>query len=702
LISSRFADLEKILDLMERNLGVMLPLWLGGSSPGLLNWIDLEHPPARIRGADLEILDKFLIWNGTVPDPENEAASGQDTGLTYVCPRGLIHSTQRLVGCRRGSADVLGELVRRLNLFRTRLEDVMAGALETGEGFLVETGLTDLRDDERSFLGLGAALGFWKWSGPPCPDAIHLVDLLTVAGSPTVRDLSPGWSLVREEAAARYAGTDLVAVIPTQPSSRPETGRGLRGLRSLLAGGAERRDDLDPVVSRVVELVTGSQGAAFLVLKGVFGSGRHEALCRGLMQAGRIRGEFPELTLYCPDQAVAAMVSREFTRQGFVGPLDVRIPGNDVTRSDNPPPRVSHVDPSSALVVICEAQRFDSETRYRIAETGRGRRLVMTVDPAALAEPWEHLFLTTPRADDVVDLPGQRKAAKKLWSEVRELVPPEYRAGAGLRRLKGELVSDYAANLDQCLSRVVHEHQEGKLVTPLRVTAPMPGDLEYLGSSIRDRGWLVVLETRLEGMLLPGVREFLAAATDHITLGGLLDQTGTSLEGGENAAQNPGQAERPDLLLPRLLGPEGSAAWAAWVDSQDTSTDPTLREFAELVAPTAWANTFLSRPEGRERILRLLEQYGDEPLSALPTIPLWEAWWYTMFDDLAATGPVHRRPLAVLTSAARPLGCSQPGAAYLCLGTESPRQHYESLVRVTDTLLVLYQEKSPLPSESAP
>ncbi len=692
IIPRRFVDMEKALEQLERNLGVMLPLWLGGGSPGNLNWVDLENPPARIDDTELNLLDCFLMWNGSQDESETDDPPRAHSGLIYSCPRGLLHSTQRLVGCDLPFGEVLQDLGKRLRLFRARIEEVMGGALETGEGFLVETGLTDLRAEEKSFLGLGAALGFWRWIGPPCHGAIHLVDLLTLADSRTVRDRSHGWELVRSEAVVRYPGLGMEnSGARALESSGVVSGRGLRSFRSLMAGGAEKRDDLDLVVARVADLAQGEDSASLLVLKGVFGSGRHEALGRGLLKAGLAAGNIPEITVFCPDEAVAAMVCREFVRLGLSGPLDIRVSRVDDARSETPSARTSLADPSAALVVMCEAQRFDPETRYRIAQTGRGRRLIMTVDPAATLEPWEHLFLTTPRTSDIVDLPGQRRSARKLWSEVRRLVPPEYQNGSVQRRDKGVLISDYAANLDQCLSRVVHEHQAGKLMAPLRMTAPMPGDLEYLGSSIRDRGWLAVLETRLESLLLPGPREFLAAATDYLVLGGQLDEV---------LGLPSGSGEKPDLLIPRLLGPGGAAAWKEWMAEQDLSGEITLNEFAELVATTNWANTFLARPAARTRLLRFLDQYGNESLPTLKTVPLWEAWWYMMLDDVAAKGPRYRRPLAVLTSAARPLGGAMPGTAYLCLGTEPVRQHYESLVRVTDSLLVLYQEKSPLPSEA--
>jgi hypothetical protein len=710
LIPQRFVDLEKSLELLEKNLGVMLPLWLGRGRPGQLNWIDLDYPPARIDAPELALLDGFLMWNGSSEGADEEDSAEEDSGLIYSCPRGLLHSTQRLLGVRRPPSEVFQELNRRVQVFRSRIAEVMAGALETGDGFLVETGLTDLRTEEKSFLGLGATLGFWRWTGPPCLGAIHLVDLLTLADSPTVRVRSQGWELVRTQAAQRYPGFGPIGrSAAALESPVAESGRGLRSLRSLLAGGAERRDDLDSVVATIADQVAGNEGRSFLVLKGICGSGRHEALGRGLLKAALLSGEFPEITIFCPDEAVAAMVCREFLRLGLSCPLDVRVSHDDVSRSDTPTGRNALADPSAALVIMCEVQRFDPETRYRIAQTGRGKRLLMTVDPAATVEPWEHLFLTTPRTNDIIDLPGQRRSAKKLWSEIQKLVPPEYQNRSAQCRAKGVLISDYAANLDQCLSRVVHEHQAGKLSTPLRVTAPMPGDLEYLGSTIRDRGWLAVLETRLESLLLPGPREFLAAATDFLVLGGHLaevssfgDPAKESAEASSVSVSGPGfrPEEQPDLLTSRLLGPGGAAAWNEWLAGQDYSGEITLNEFADLVAPTSWANSFLASPAAHRRILRLLEQYGSEPLTALRTVPLWEAWWYFMLDDLAAKGPRYRRPLAVLTSAARPLGATMAGAAYLCLGTEPVRQHYESLIRVEDSLLVLYQEKSPLPSET--
>jgi len=70
-----------------------------------------------------------------------------------------------------------------------------------------------------------------------------------------------------------------------------------------------------------------------------------------------------------------------------------------------------------------------------------------------------------------------------------------------------------------------------------------------------------------------------------------------------------------------------------------------------------------------------------------------------MHDDLALKTGGARRPIVLLSDMARAPGCWVPGAVYLCLGTEPAKRHYEFLGRVTDSALVLYQERSPLPGD---
>ncbi len=701
LIPRRYADLENELALLEKNLGILLPLWLGQGLPGRQTWIDLETPPAAVDSGELALVDSFLAFAG--------AAADEATGLIYACPRGLIHSTQRIIGSTGPVEDLLMSLDRQLRIFKARLADVMASAQETGDGFKVVTGLVDLRPEEQSFLSLGVALGYWRWLGPAGEGTMQLVDLLTLADSPTAKNPSAGWSLLQDELADRYPqeSASAKAIGPRAGTAAGST-RPRGGLRSLLNRGMESSDDLDPVVARVAGLAGGEDDATLLVLKGLLGTGRHAALARGILRVRHRTADPGEVTFYCPDEAVAAMLSRELLVHGLSGPLDIRVPLGTAALPLGQAGPVAKADPANALVVMCEAQRFDAETRYRIAQAGRGRRLLMTIDPAAMTEGWEHLFLTTPRASEIVELGVQRLIARRLWSEVRLLAPTEHQIKGGSRSgEKGVLVSDYAANLDQCLARVGLEFQEGKIRTPMRLTAPMPADLEYLGSSIRNRGWLAVLESRVESLLLPGPREFLAAVADHLALGGEpVPVFGAAGDPDPDAAAEVADAGAEQTaahsqLLPHLLGTEGAADWRTWAAENPVAPETTLVEFAGLIASTPWANTFLSRPENRQRVRRLIDEWGSERLAALRGLPLLEAWYDLMTDDLQLSVPARqRRPLVVLTSAARPLGCRMKGGAYLCLGTEPDRQHYEALGRVNESLLVLYQERSPLPGES--
>jgi hypothetical protein len=615
-------------------------------------------------------------------------------------------------------------LLDGLDLFRSRISDVLASAVETGAGFRVDTGLQDLRDAEREFMGLGVALGFWRWLGPASSGAVHLVDLLTVANSSTVKQSPLGWDLLQAQTASRFPVTAATAPVVSRhqadkaPRSRPRLGQ----LRRLLTTGIEASDDLDPVVARVHELTSSAGDPAFLVLKGMLGTGRHEALVRGLLRTMNQAADPGDVTLFCPDEAVAAMVAREFVQHGYLGPVDIRVPNRAGGVPAGPSALPALAEPGAAVIVMCEVQRFDPETRYRVAQMGRGKLLVLTADAVASAEPWEHLFLTTPRANDIVQLQGQRRLGKAIWTEVRSLAPEKMQPSGGTRRhTRGHLESGYAANLVASLARVVAAHEEGTLPGVLRLTTPMAGDLEYIGGQLRDRGWLAVTEERLDGLLLPGPREILAAATDMLACAGdlALAFPGVGAEAGSDLGQADEQARSleanaaetdpedsvalavdPEQLMPLLLGAEARAAWQAWARAQEPDPDLTLAEFVGRLVGTPWANTFLRHREARRRCEALLADWGRETLRDLLAMPLWEAWWHTMNDDLGATGAKSRRPVALLSDTTRIPGCRVPGAVYLCLGSEPTRQHYEFLGRVTDSALVLYQERSPLPGDT--
>lgn len=679
LIAERFAVLEKLLDDLAARVRLLLPLWWSGSA-GSARWIDLDSPPVQMNAAELALVDRLLLELG---DP----AKGCRTGLLYGCPAGLLRSRRRWLECRAAPAEVLERIGTEIELLRHRLADVMDSAVETGEGFLVETGLQELREDERDFLVLGFALGLWTWSGPADPDAFPLVDLLTLADSPTARSEGPGWSLLAEAIAPAPvallpepgAGNDA----PGEPGGGRLGRRLIGGLRSWLPeGGAD--DEYRRVCDRVRALLAAEDEPGLLVLRGLAGSGRHEALLEALADS-RLRGvDLPEVTFYCPDSATAAGIARQARRCGLRGALDLR-------QAPDPSQRAAAATPAQAgtVLVLCEIQRFEPEVRYRIAQMGRGRKLLMTVDPVAATETWENLFLTTPRAADVVELTAQRRLLKGLWTQLHRMLPSEAPARpVALRRGKAEVVADYAANLDQCLARMIQEHEEGRLPDRIRLVGAQAADLDYLGSRIRDRGWLSVADKSLDLLTGPGACEMLAAVTDRLAGAGLLarfwDEGATS----------------PAPLLPRLLGPRGAERARRWLEQEDP-VDPkrSLADFVDEVRSLDWAGACLALPEAAQRLERVLAGWGESPLEELTHLPLWEAWWTTLLEDLGREGPKRRRPLVSLAATARPAGTFSPGGVYLCLGTEPPRQHYLVLSRMTDSVVILYQEQSPLPGD---
>jgi hypothetical protein len=707
LIPRRFAELEHLLTDLEEQIAVLFPLMLGDYRPGLPTWFDLEYPPVQLEPGQLDLIDCFLA--------SLSRSSAQELGLIYQCPRGVINTTRRLVGATAPPAEVLGRVQKALQLFRSRLGDVMGSAVERGDGFLVETGLQQLRPDERDFLALGSALGLWSWSGPACPGALHVVDLLTTAGSATVRLGTSGWELLEQELelVRNAAAPDPEEVQPAGKTSAVEDRDRwhVGGLRSFFTGTG-KTDELDLASDRVAALAAPGGDPGLLVLAGLAGTGRHQALTRGLQRARNQAGFSGEITIYCPDNASAA----HFLQQGALtgewhGSPEIRVVSS---KQGLPRPNRNRQagDPGSdAVVVMLEIHRFEAETRYQIAQLGRGRRLLMTTDPGASTEPWEHLFLTIPRASEVLRLETQRTVSRKVWSDIRMLLPEGLRGKEkSLATGKGNVNAVYAVNLDQCLARMVQEVESGTLPQRFRLVGPLTSDLDFLATSFRERGWLAVAENRLDAALLPGPREVLAAATLAAgqlgLLAGLLASDSPSLS--EDGTGDDSEAPvRPELaaiegILGHCLGPEARAALAPWKDScRDLDPETTLGDFLADLEAWPWARSILADPRAAARAATLIQPWAGRSLADLESFALWEAWLYSSLDALNLTGLIRRRPLVTLTESGQFSGAPAAAGVYLCLGTELPRQHYNVLSRITDDLLILFKERSPLAAEAA-
>lgn len=675
LIPRRFAELAHQLLRLEDQLPIIFPLLLGHHRPGLSTWIDLAYPPVEIEPNELLLLDCYLSM----------ATARCNSHLIYEAPSGCMHTSRRLLACEGSPAEVLSQLVESLRLFRGRIKDVMSGAVETGNGYLVETGLSDLRDDERDFLATGAAMGLWRWLGPVDERSLHLVDLLTLAESPTVRTRESAWQLLERLSAETNNSPSLPVALDSRDdiSSEPSTGWGLGGLRQLLPG-TTRQDDFSQVVQKIADLVVSDGKPGILVLKGCMGSGRHEALTKAL--AASVADL--EVTVYCPDTESAAVLLEAAGPLGphFLG--DIRIAEKGITPAAPRNFEGYLADTPNSLILMCEVQRFEKETRYRIAQMGRGRKLLMTIDPVANFEPWENLFLTIPRANQVMEFHQPRRPARKLWSQINELMPESMRNSTqAFRQEKGAIIADYAVNLDQCLARLVLDVESRDIPDRLRLIGPLLSDLDFLAESIRQRGWLAIPENILAPLLLPGNRELVAVATDLLARGISNDQEG--------------ELSGPTVLLTsHLLPPSAVNQWRSWHNNSELDLSQlSLAEFFHEIETEPWARSFLAHPAALERVLKLLEIWADESVAVLAGTALWEAWWLTTLAHLGLPLPDERRPLVTLAESSNPAGIFAPGGLYLCMGTENWRQHYNVLARVTDQSLILFKERSPLEQE---
>ena len=719
LVTRRFAEIEHTLVTLEEQIKVLLPLLLGEVEPGCPVWLDLEFSPAQFSPRDLQRLDTFLCGVGRL--------SEGDSGLLYLCPRGSLQSTRRLVMARRSLADVLDELSRGLDLFRRRLAEVMDAAVETGDGFLVETGLSTLRREEEEFLALGSAMKMWRWAGPATAGALHLVDLLTVAESPTVQQGGPGWQLLAAELneqaalAAAPGGAALSGSVPStglardpgaagpQPGDhRPRGGGGWRGLLSR----RDRDETREIVLQRVAELVDPAGSAGLLVLSGLAGSGRHEALLAGLVRSWSQVGLSGHVTVHAPDTGSAAFFMQRWSQLGPAGPLPTVLVAAEGGGQGSPVPAASLLKDvgqpgSSDIIIMLESQRFPAELRYQIAQQGRGRRLLMTLDPGETSESWEHLFLTVPRAEQVMHLKTQHTLSRRVWTEIRNNLPAELtdkvqHQGPG----KGLMLDVPADNLDHCLSRVVEAVESGELPPRLRLVGPLSSDLDFLAESLSRRGWLAVPEGIWEGLHLPGARELMVASVvflaETLQLGRLQSLLLEAGAGPEKIPEPPGP--RWASVLARMLGPEAAEQARLWLP-QLQQLDPgiTGAEFIRSLSRQPWAASVLADGAARRRALGLARLWGDRPLNSLPADDLWAAWvlWLGERQGLVGVADAGQEhvpglPMVLLGPSDRHSGFPLSAGVYLCQGTEPADRHYRVFSRLTERVLILYKDRSPL------
>jgi len=389
----------------------------------------------------------------------------------------------------------------------------------------------------------------------------------------------------------------------------------------------------------------------------------------------------PETVVFCPDPALGARLHLLWRR--------------DVDPHGAPPLCVAPAELAAAFgeaagggaypawsargtAVLLEAQAMPREVRFAVGQRWRHGRVLATVDPVACEEPWEHLFLTTPRPEAVVECAEQVAQARRVWEQTQAfaaLATGRRLRARAQRRERGEVAAHWAASLDECVALLADEQAGGRLGPRLDIVAPSPEDLIYLGRALATRGWLPVFRAELDALLLPGALEFTALVAD--------------------AAQGAAADDGPSLLAP-LLPEEPRADYARWrCAARDLAARPLRDLFAHAVrAP--WGGACFADPLARRRVERLVHGAGAEDCARFVARPLWAAWRVAVAEWLALPPARPRGPIACLATVEGAGGAVTPALAYLCLGSEPPARHYRAFARATDRIVVLYQDLSPL------
>lgn len=664
-----------------------LPALLGDLAPGAVTECDLAEFPVPAAPEELAWADRLLLaCSLALRQVPPSAVAGADlfqgaTGreeLLWQAPAGCLLSSRRLAGYlgRRHA------LPARLQEWRERLlaqiGALLARAADAPEGPLIEGDGAAPASPGDSLVAAGCLLGFWRVeSGPEAwldPRIWAGLDVLSWPASAPAARLGRDLDTERDRWRARLeqAGRDGVLLPDQAEVAEGESGAGEPAPPPAAARLPEGRAYAQ-TRERAVAALTGA-GPGLLVLRGPSGAGKREVALAALLEAAGSGSASPQaIPVYCPTVGWAASVALAWRQRTLAPWPALEIAGEAATGA------AARVDAGPAGAgaipgILLGAEAMPRQARYALAQRHRDGRLLVTVDPAAAEEPWEHLFLATPRADEVAELADQRRQGRRLWEQARRLgeaaTGVRWR-GKPLRKERGEWEARWAASLDDCVALLTGEQAAGRLGRRVGVVAGLRDDLVFLGRALAAQGWRPVFRWELDALLLPGTLEFTALAHD------LAERAETS------------------RLAPLLAGAE-RAGYRRWRADLGERAAPTLRDAYALAARASWSRPFLARPALRRRVERLVADAGEEPPAKLVERPLGEAW---RLELAALAGGPAAAPRGPVVTLATPETVGETGCdtlVYLCTGHEPARRHYQVVSRAVERLLVLYQEKSPL------
>lgn len=678
--------MEQRLASLAAELGALLPTWLHSGLPGVWQAVPaplagsapgaaLAEPLDTDDPAPLAPLDTLLGLLAAAP-PTSAAQ------FVYQAPAGAWFSRRRLVGWLGDRDQLATVLLGQLDAFAAQLRQLATGSSLSDRNVLWEVpAVPDLLLAQHHLLG--QELGFWTRIGPPTRHAVSHDDLRRLQGASAVTATGAGTALLCDLARAedhwqrrldRTPPGGTLVTIAAQPPQRP----GDHPQRRWWQPGGKA--DHQPLQAEITTWL-GKPAPARLVIGGPCGSGRLDTVLAGLRQAGVDH----LVTFWCPDQASAVDLHLTARRLDPSWRPDLKV-----SQEGSADPHPSGRAPGQQLVtVIHELQRWPREIAYRLQDHARQGHLLLIVDAAEVqpGEAWEGLFLTTPRRGEVRSLRTQRRQARQIWRVTRPFLGEEAGEVRARRRQRGLVDARPAGSLDECAAAMDAAVAAGRLGRTVRLVAPLDEDVQLLGRALADRSWAAVRQQDLAALLLPGVVEAVAAMADaHCQLHGAWPQ-----------ASDPVTQSARRWLLTELLPLELAADWGAWLRSLPPSAVGATTDFWARLRRSPWGQSVAMEAASQRRFAALVAE-APTPGDLLPP-PLWQAWRRRFAAVAGRTDLEAGPPVACLATAREPGGETAESLVYVCFGSEPPAVHRQVLTRVSDRLLVLYQEHSPLPDQ---